>query len=382
MSQDEPKKYDASKFLESLQAANLRDNSSASLELRRHLRAAGLTEIEAISRILLSTQTNGRVFQDLVNNLGERIGFEVEYGLYQGVKNAIGFDGYWRSKNSDIVVECKTTDAFRISTDVLLRYAERLRVERNLKGSPSILLVVGRFDTGDLESQIRGSRADDRIGVIGIGSLLSLVGAVGELTNGPATEGLRSLLIPRDYTRLDELSRLITNVINEAQYSHSIAEDLVSQDSTKIPFDEMVSSAVWYKAAMVSSLEEETGVLDKITASKSHFTDQMGQSIFIAASKRYQREDQQYWFSIPKDMENFWRANGGRLLLGLVGSKVHYDIPWDALEKIIVHLNEASRGKRDYFHLGLKDTGQSFEAILPKLGKTLDISRYEKVLMV
>jgi hypothetical protein len=133
---------------------------------------------------------------------------------------------------------------------------------------------------------------------------------------------------------------------------------------------------------MVSSLEKEIGVLGKITASKSHFTDQMGQSIFIVASKRYQREDQQYWFSIPKEMENFWRANGGRLLLGLVGSKVHYDIPWDALEKIIVHLNEASRGKRDYFHLGLKDTGQSFEAILPKLGKTLDISRYEKVLMV
>jgi hypothetical protein len=36
---------------------------------------------------------SGAVLQDLVNELGRRLDYQVENGLYQGRPNAIGFDG-------------------------------------------------------------------------------------------------------------------------------------------------------------------------------------------------------------------------------------------------------------------------------------------------
>jgi len=40
-----------------------------------------------------------------------RLDFEVENGLYQGKRRAIGFDGIWRAEGEpDLIVEVKTTD--------------------------------------------------------------------------------------------------------------------------------------------------------------------------------------------------------------------------------------------------------------------------------
>lgn len=58
--------------------------------------------------------------QDIVNELGRRLDFEVENGLYQGRRNAVGFDGIWRLRNeTNIVVEVKTTDYVAISLNKL-----------------------------------------------------------------------------------------------------------------------------------------------------------------------------------------------------------------------------------------------------------------------
>lgn len=44
-------------------------------------------------RLEAPSQKSVSVLQDLVNGLERRLDFEVENGLYQGRKNAIGFDG-------------------------------------------------------------------------------------------------------------------------------------------------------------------------------------------------------------------------------------------------------------------------------------------------
>jgi hypothetical protein len=38
-----------------------------------------------------------RALQDLVNHTGRLIGFDVEFGRYQGVRGEIGHDGLWRA---------------------------------------------------------------------------------------------------------------------------------------------------------------------------------------------------------------------------------------------------------------------------------------------
>ncbi|MBL8176749.1 MAG: hypothetical protein JNK48_18880 [Bryobacterales bacterium] len=93
----------------------MRDGSPASVEFREFLTLVPIDSLFSCVRQCLEApfQKSGSVLQDLVNELGCRLDFEVENGLYQGRKNAIGFDGIWRfSGESELVVEVKTTDAY------------------------------------------------------------------------------------------------------------------------------------------------------------------------------------------------------------------------------------------------------------------------------
>lgn len=44
---------------------------------------------------------HNRALQHIVNNLGQRLGFQIEYGVYQGTTNHIGFDEHWVSTTSE-----------------------------------------------------------------------------------------------------------------------------------------------------------------------------------------------------------------------------------------------------------------------------------------
>jgi hypothetical protein len=54
------------------------------------------------------------------------------------------------------VVEVKTTDAYRISLDRTADYREKLILSDYTDKTSSMLIVVGRDDTGELEAQVRG----------------------------------------------------------------------------------------------------------------------------------------------------------------------------------------------------------------------------------
>ena len=206
-----------SQIVSMLADGKLTDTGQTAPAFRDFLNNCSINQLEVYTNQMVAEASDGKIFQDIVNTIGKKIGFEVVHGLYHGKKDAIGFDGLWHHGDLSLVIECKTTDAYRISTKTLLGYSNKLKEERGLQSAPPILLVVGRVDTGDIEAQIRGSRADDRISVIGVESLLSLAKASVELSDGPASDSLRNILLPRDYTRLDDLTTLITNVINEAQ---------------------------------------------------------------------------------------------------------------------------------------------------------------------
>lgn len=76
-----------------------------------------------------------------------------------GKTNTTNFDGIWKeSSGLHIVIEVKTSDAYRINLDTVANYRECLIRESGISENSSILLVVGRKDTGDLEAQIRGSK--------------------------------------------------------------------------------------------------------------------------------------------------------------------------------------------------------------------------------
>jgi len=59
-------------------------------------------------------QDSGLALQDIINEVGRRLGFGVTYGRCRGKTGSIGNDGLWELPNGHkIVVEVKTTDAYR-----------------------------------------------------------------------------------------------------------------------------------------------------------------------------------------------------------------------------------------------------------------------------
>ncbi len=362
----------------------LTDKGETAPAFREFLNNAEIEQLERYTNEMVTEATDGKILQDIVNTVGRKIGFEVEHGLYQGNAKAIGFDGYWSLDDINLIVECKTTDAYRISTDVLLGYAKRLKDERNLPKEPPILLVVARIDTGDIEAQIRGSRADDRISVIGVESLLSLAKAASELSDGPATENLRKILLPKDYTRLDGLAALITNVINEAQQtSQDQSEINQTASATEADIGSRRSTDV-LKSKIIHSLSHELGDLEQASSrSKAQFATQKGEVFFVLTSKRYATSYQQFWFAIRDTWKPIWEEKGGGLVLGLEGKQHFYLINYKKVLEWTASLHATIDPNRGHhWHVTLKESDDKIELILKKSKSNQDLVEYKKDLIV
>jgi hypothetical protein len=187
----------------------LTDGSKCSTELREYL--TGLPAQKLFTHIdyclANSFDKIGFVLQDLVNELGRRLDYEVENGLYQGKVGQIGCDGVWTDPDGhSIVVEVKTTDVYRINLDTgAAKYRKKLLESNKITEKSSILIVVGRQDTGDLEAQIRGSRHAWDARIISVDALVKLVELKVNSDEDETTQKIRNLLVPFEYTRLDNI---------------------------------------------------------------------------------------------------------------------------------------------------------------------------------
>jgi hypothetical protein len=128
---------------------SLRDGSPGSLEFRQFLTEIDSKKLSSFATYCLENPftDSGQVLQDIVNEIGRRMGFIAENGRYRGVRNDIGYDGIWRSAGNSLVVEVKTTDAYAISLDVIIDYRDRLVEESRIPKDTPILIVIGRRDT-------------------------------------------------------------------------------------------------------------------------------------------------------------------------------------------------------------------------------------------
>jgi len=157
---------------------------------------------------------NGFVLQDLVNEIGRRLGYTVDNGLYRGVKNQVGFDGIWKAdKSADLIVEVKTTETYTIDLDKLFEYKRKLELSGHVNNDSKMLIVVGRKDTNALEAQVRGSRYAWDTRIISVESLCKLVSIALSTGDILTVSKIRQLLQPFEYTRLDSMINVILTLL-------------------------------------------------------------------------------------------------------------------------------------------------------------------------
>ena len=199
----------------------LRDGNRASLEFRSFLASVSSAYLERYAQECLELKFNesGFALQDVINQVGSRLGFKVKDGLYRGTASAVGHDGLWRSPDGQsLIVEVKTTDTYRVSLNKIAGYQKQLADadKIGLKTS-SILIVVGRQDTGDLEAQIRGSRYAWDIRLISVEYLLKLLNLKEDVEDPQIAARIRAILNPQEFTRVDGIVDLLFSAKEDIQ---------------------------------------------------------------------------------------------------------------------------------------------------------------------
>ena len=130
---------------------SLKDGSTCCEEMRAFFSQVPSDKLAVYAEQCLASSfsKSGLVLQDIVNEVGARLGASVTHGRYRGSAKHSGFDGLWAFPSGhSIVVEVKTTDAYRIDLNTIADYCRTLISSgRTAEARSSILLVVGRQDT-------------------------------------------------------------------------------------------------------------------------------------------------------------------------------------------------------------------------------------------
>ena len=194
----------------------LHDGSECARQVREYLKFQPASRIVAYANYCLkhSSEINNAALQDIVNEIGRRLEFEISYGKYFGSRHPDGYDGLWSSGPAQLVVVCKISDDYKVDIDRLMHTFEDGSKATQTGMNFSGLIVVGQQETWDLERQIRGGRFAASVRVVSIGALLKLL-MIHDKQPKRASK-INSLLQPHDFTRLDHLVSDYCELFEEA----------------------------------------------------------------------------------------------------------------------------------------------------------------------
>lgn len=358
----------------------LKDNSACCSEFREYLKQADSAKLgHYAERCLSSTFAySGFVLQDLINELGRRLDYKVSNGRYRGTQNAVGFDGIWLSpEGQTIVAEVKTTDAYTVKLDTIATYRAKLLNTGEINEPSSILIVVGRQDTGELEAQIRGSRHAWDIRVISVEALLKLV-QLKENSEEPETGlKIRSLLAPMEFTRLDSLVDVMFTTAKDVEAGIAEATIETPEPETSIPTSspapntsgwEFTDSAVLdsKRNEIIEAMSRKLGA-KLIRKSRALYWDATHEKrVACSISKRYSR-GAAYWYAYhPKWDEFLAEASDGYFVLGCMDLSCAFAIPVNVMKKNLELLNTTTTDKGTiYWHVHLVEDGEDIELVVP-----------------
>lgn len=307
---DELRKKTVQQLLAIAGDGKLRDENETSEEFRKFLRHVPSDLLGEFANQCLATAfpQGGLVLQDVVNQIGRRLGFKVEEGRYQGSTTAVGFDGLWRTEDErTILIEVKTSDAFRLNLETTAVYRQRLIENGKLKEEKSsILYVVGRDDTGGLEAQVRGSRYAWDIRIISIDALLKLMKVKEELEDRSTLDRIRDILTPREYTRVDGIIDLVFTAARDIKQEEQIEAD------TEIGQGPLTRTGkkftpVNFREACIARLQAHLGetLVKQTYAIFANPDDTLG--VLCAISKEYSRGKPAgrtgYWFGFDRSQK-------------------------------------------------------------------------------
>jgi hypothetical protein len=242
----------------------LLDGGATATELREMLSAAPSELLKRWKDEALSVRYDGFgfVLQDLVNEVGKRLGFEVDSGRYRGRVGEEGHDGLWRTKEGHLLlVDTKTSSSHRIELRRLSE-ARRKFVENSgvAEERVSILIVIAEENTEELEAQVRGSRSAWEVRLLGVEALYKLLSIKEALDDEAVEQQVQRILVPQEFTRLDKIVDLVFATAEDVQEAEVLPvggeqEALIEENA--VPSSR--SAAARFHLLILPSLERRLG---------------------------------------------------------------------------------------------------------------------------
>jgi predicted transport protein len=224
----------------------------------------GLENLEDFIEACLTTTGPQYNFalQDIVNAIGKRLGFSVEYGVYQGKPGVIGYDGFWQSlTGKHLVVDTKTTGAYTIDPSQITGYMDQLAAKQEDLDPKNIfgLFVVGRFDSGPLENSIRGAGLQNKIRVVGCSELVRLLQL--KQSNNLSHDQIVGLMLPFENINIGQLLQVIERIISIQTEGPSTIPEETPTSSSEYTIDEKFSGKYAKMRPVYDALEKQVKVL-------------------------------------------------------------------------------------------------------------------------
>lgn len=363
---------------------HLKDGSETSIEFRQFLsEVEGEKLAEYATYCIENAFTNsGQILQDVINEIGRRLGFKAENGRYQGVRNDIGFDGIWSTGALDLVVEVKTTDAYTIKLDVIAAYRDKLADAGRVRKDSPILLVIGRNDTQSLEAQVRGSKHAWSMRIIGVDALIKLMEVNLTTSSEEVTEKIHTILQPIEYTRIDKIVDVIFTAAEDKQNEveeleeAELVEKSETQGQDKTP-QEIIQQRKDYLIRKLSEIKE----CQLIKRKHSLYADQADTThAVISISKQYQKSETFYWYAYHNEPQRKFlsEAKEGFMVFGMTDTDYGFAIPYSLLEK---HWSEfyatTKKNGKEYKHIFIYKTSNGYSLRIREVGTEIDLAQYK-----
>jgi len=336
----------------------LRDDSDTSNQFRELLTYVSSESLKDYTDKCLNTSftDSGLALQDIVNEVGRRLGFKVINGRYRGKQGENGFDGLWQGQEElTLVVEVKTTDAYRIPLDTISAYREQLDHEGDVKLTNSaILIVVGREDTGELEAQIRGSRHSWDMRLISIDSLHRLVKTKEELEDQGLLKRIHATLFPQEYTKLDGIIDLVFATAEDIVPIEEPSEEEVDDGTALDKPKESPKIIANFHEECIAKVENAKGIR-LIKESRTLYSSPNGNLAVACVVSSFSVKKNRYWYGIrPYQIEKLNSAQESFFVFGGKSEEGNstYLIPSEVITSRLNQLNQSNLKDRDpYWHI-------------------------------
>jgi hypothetical protein len=259
-------------------------------------------------------------------------------------------------------------------------------IEDNKIGDKSsMLLVVGRYDTGQLEAQVRGSRYAWDMRLISVDWLLHLVNLKENTEDEVTSAKIRTVLIPMEYTRLDTLVDVMFATAKDVEKTSTIEpvydDDKAESKEKKYTFDFTDTAVLDRKREKILNAVGTAHGVKLIKKSRAmYWSSDREFRVASTISKRYEKGGwQSYWYAYHPSWQEFLsKATKGFFVLGCMDLNIAFAIPFDVIESKVGEFNTTTKVDGSiYWHIFIRENGlHKYLLVGSKTGDHLDLTPF------